>query len=502
MVKLLGVDIGTSSVKALVFDTDTAQLLAVAGQEYPIKNPKPGYAEQNPEDWWQAAIVVINKVIQASGTNDIAAIGLTGQMHGATLIDENHLPLGDSIIWADQRSTAEVQQMVDVIGKDKLTGIAGTMPAVGFMGPTLLWLKKHKPGLLAQVRHVLLPKDYLRLKLTGEVATDMSDAAATALFDITEQDWSLEIIGALELPPEIFPVVYVSSAVAGELTNGAAKALGLKKGIPVVAGCADQPAQALANGLIAPGQVSVTLGTGGQVCAPLRIKSGEKVPTDPRLHVFNHAVPEMWYTLGAILSAGLSLRWLRDTVGLANHKNAYTILSQEAAKVATGADGLIFLPYLVGERTPHMDGHARGAFIGLTYHHTRGHMARAVMEGVAFALRQTLEICLSLTGSVEQVIASGGGAESDLWRQIQADVYGLPLQQTLVSEQTAVGAAILAGIGTGVYASPQAAKEAIINYGVITEPNTKTKAKYDALYQQFVELYPRLRDDFHKLAGE
>jgi len=323
------------------------------------------------------------------------------------------------------------------------------------------------------------------------VVTEPSDGTGSALFDIQAVDWSDEIIEKAGLPRHIFPKVIPATEIAGKLTQSAADELGLSAGIPVVAGCSDQAATSIGNGLIAPGKAAVSTGTGGQVITMIR----QVEATDPRLHIFNHAIPDMWYILGAILSAGLSLRWLRDVTGLQGTPNAYATLSDEASKVAVGADGLIFLPYLSGERTPHMDPYAKGCFIGLNYHHTRGHLARAVMEGVSFALRQALEISLSLGGTADTIIASGGGAESDVWLQIQADVYGLPLQQTLSVEQASVGAALLAGVGMGTYSSFEEACTSVMNYDRVTEPISENAMRYNERYQQFLRLYPLLKDE-------
>jgi xylulokinase len=495
MTLLLGIDIGTSSAKAVLFDVDTASIVATAGREYPIHRPAPDRAEQNPEDWWSAAIDVTRRALAAAGRADIAAISLCGQMHGGALLDGAGMPLGDAIIWADQRSAAQVSALVAPLGAERFTAIAGTMPAVGFLGATLLWLKQHHPERLDQARAVLFPKDYVRYRLTGEIATDVSDAAASALFDVRAGAWSSAIIDGAGLPASIFPAPLASTAQAGSLTRAAADALGLSVGIPVIAGCADQPAQAVANGLIAPGRASVTVGSGGQVCNP--IASADQ--TDPRLHVFNHAAPNMWYVLGATLSAGLSLRWLRGITGLSGD-DAYITFSTEAAAVPAGANGLIFLPHLAGERTPHMDAHARGAFIGLSAYHTRGHLARAVMEGVAFSLRAALQISLDLGGAADMIIAAGGAMESAVWRGIVADVLGLPLRRTLLTETTGVGAALLAGVGAGVYPDLATASARTARYDDVTLPDAARAAFYNDLYGQYLGLYPKLQSDFHRLA--
>ncbi|MEP7294016.1 MAG: xylulokinase [Chloroflexota bacterium] len=497
---LLGIDIGTSSVKAVLFDPDTIGVAAVAQQEYPIHKPAPDRAEQNPDDWWKATIEVVRRVTERAGRNDVIAIGLCGQMHGTVMLDAANQPIHPAIIWADQRSAAECDDLIALLGAERYAAIAGTLPATGFMAATLLWLRKHDPALLDRIRTVLLPKDYVRLKLTGSLATDPSDAAATALFDIRVKRWSAEIIGGMGLPHSIFPHVLDSQALAGELSAKAAAALGLPGGIPVVVGSADQPAQGIGNGIVAPGKAAISVSSGGQVVTPL-IPQGKVIPTDPRLHVFNHAIPGMWYILGAILSAGLSLRWLRHISGMDELGSAaYERFSAEAATVKPGANGLIFLPYLTGERTPHMDAQARGGLIGLSAYHERAHLARAVMEGVAFALRQALEISIELGGQVESVVATGGGMESAVWRQILADTLGLPLQKSLLSEQTAVGAALLAGVGIGIYSTFEDAGRQMQHYGALTEPNPANRELYDALYAEFTGLYPKLRANFHRLA--
>lgn len=498
MAKLLSIDIGTSSVKALIFDSEQSQILASASKEYPLHQPKPGYAEQNPEDWWQATVETVRKVTLEH--QEIAAIGLTGQMHGTVLLGRDMQAIYPAIIWADQRSGSAVHTLLETVGEARYVQITGTLPAAGFMGSTLVWLRDYAPDVLEKTHTVLLPKDYVRLRLTGEAATEVSDAASTGLFDVSKQHWSDEIVRDVGLPETILPSVLASTDVAGALSADAASQIGLRAGIPVVAGCADQPAQALANGLITPGRVSVTIGTGGQVFAPVLLRADGSVPTDRRLHVFNHAVPDTWYILGAMLSAGLSLRWLRNIVGLENDPDAYTVLSQEAADVPAGSEGLIFLPYLIGERTPHLDPQARGAFVGLGLHHTRGHMARAVMEGVTFALRQALEITVGMGEPVDLVIGAGGGAESEVWRQIQADVYGLPIQRAALSDQTNVGAALLAAVGAGIYADLSEASKRVTRYADLTEPDMSTQPFYSEQYEQFLTLYPRLREDFHQLA--
>ena len=497
---LLGIDLGTSSVKAVLFDADDAVTLAVAGQEYPIHQPQPGYAEQNPDDWWQATVKVVRQV--CADVSEVDGIGFSGLMHGPAFLDENNQSVHPSIIWADQRSAKLVQPQIDRVGTDDTVRLAGTLPAAGFMGPTLEWLKLHAPEVLDSVQRVVLPKDYVRLQMTGEVATDITDAAATGLFDIASGQWSDHLIGTIDVDRTLFPQVVASTDVVGKLTQEAADTLGLKAGIPIVAGSADQPAQAIANGIIRTGTASVTVGTGGQVCVPLYPNEDGTVPTDPRLHVFNHAVPQMYYVLGAILVAGLCLRWLRNTFGLEPNPDAYSLLSAEAAETPPGAEGLLFLPYLFGERTPHMDPLARGAFIGLTYRHNRGHMARAIMEGVTFALRQTLDISLSLVDEpVNEVIIAGGAAQSPVWRQIMTDILAREMPMSKLAEQSGIGAALMAGVGCGVFDDLDQANAWVAEYDTPLKPIQTHVSVYDELYAQYEALYDELCASFHYLSS-
>lgn len=499
MTLLLGIDVGTSSVKAVLFDAETSRVVAAAGHEYPIRKPAPDRAEQRPDDWWEGAIAAVRQAVAQAGRRDVDAISLCGQMHGAALLGADGEPLGDAIIWADQRAAADLDAISDVWRVHNFTTIAGTMPAAGFYAVTWRWLARHQREIVARARVFLMPKDFVRYRMTGEIATDVSDAAGTALFDVGARHWSSAIAEEIGIPESVFPPVLESTGRAGSLTPDAAERLGLRTGIAVYAGGADQPAQALANGVIAPGVASVTIGSGGQICTPIALGEQGSLATDPRLHVFNHAVPDMAYLLGATLSAGLSLRWLRRLLGMDSQPDAYARLGAEAAAVAPGADGLIFLPHLTGERTPHMDAAARGAFIGLSAYHERGHLARAVMEGVACSLRAALEISLTLGGRADRVIAAGGAMESDVWRGIAADVLNRPLQKTRVIEQAGVGAALLAGIGARVYRDASEASTLTAQYDSVTEPDTARAARYADLYAVYDGLYPKLRDDFHRL---
>lgn len=505
MTALLGLDVGTSSVKALVFEPESGRILAQSNLEYPIYRPQPQYAEQKPDDWWNAAVQAVRIVLERAGEHAaqrISGIGLSGQMHGTVLLDRKDQPVGPAIIWADQRAAGYVDRLLELIGRRQYVEITGTLPAAGFMAVTLLWLADHDPGRLRKARVSILPKDYVRLKLTGEVGTDFSDAAATGLFDIAVKTWSAEIVRAAGISRPLLPKVIASTAIAGTLTAQAAAELGLKPGIPVAAGSADQPAQSIGCGVVGPGQGLISVSSGGQVVIPIEAVSNGSVylPTDARVHVFNHAVPGLWYILGATLSAGLSMRWLRDLFGLTGQSDAYARFSAEASAVAPGADGLIFLPHLTGERTPLMDAQARGAFIGLTAYHTRAHLIRAVMEGVAFSMRQAFAVAQELGGQADVMVANGGGMESDVWRGIMADVLGRPLEQRAVSDHAALGAALIAGVATNVYANFEETQVVTARTRSITMPDPARAALYQELFEQYSQLYPKLREDFHALA--
>lgn len=493
---LLGIDIGTSSVKAVVIDAESGAALANAAHEYPVLQPRPGYAEQNPEDWWNAAAVTVRAAIEQSGVNraDIRAVSLSGQMHGGVCLDAASRPLRPAIIWADTRSKPQVDALMQAIPLDVLAQHAPGRPAAGFMGPTFMWLAQHEPETLKAARAVLLPKDYVRLRMTGEAATDVSDAAATWLLDVTSGTWSDWLTSQCGVDPRVLPPVLASSAVAGRLRSDAAAALNLPTGIPIIAGCADQPAQALAYSLYEPGMALVTIGTGGQVFSALRTP---QIDPHLRYYAFNHAVPERWYAAASILSGGLSLRWLRDLLGWQDRPDAYAHLSALAAQTPPGADGLIFLPYLAGERTPHFDPQASGLFLGLRLHHHTGHLARAVMEGVAFALAE----CLALMPEKSaQVIASGGATASPVWLQIQTDVYNTPLTVTDTQHHACIGAALLAGVGCGLYASFDEACARLPQRREAAVPDAQNAAFYAERRAQFAGLYERLRDDMHLLS--
>jgi xylulokinase len=498
---LLGIDIGTSSVKTLVLEAETCRPLSSAQREYPISQPQPGYAEQNPDDWWQAAVYTIRKAVADASidTSSIRGIGLSGQMHGGVCLDSVNRPLRPAIIWADTRSTAQCDDLKSRTDAQDLARYAPGPPAAGFMASTLMWLVQHEAETLKNTHAVILPKDYVRLCLTGEVATEVSDAAGTWLLDIASGEWSDWLLDVCHLERRYLPRVLGSTDVAGTLQADAAETLSLPHGIPVIAGCADQPAVSMAYGLYDPGTALAAIGTGGQVITPLL-----KPQTDPqmRFHVMNHALPQRWYALAAILSAGLSLRWLRDLLGLQAHPNAYAHLSELAAQVPPGADGLLFLPYLAGERTPIMDPQASGVFIGLRLHHQPGHLARAVMEGVTFAMNECLLLVSDLSGnnSDMRVIASGGATSSPVWRQIQADIYNKPLLLSSGDSHACVGAALLAGIGCSVYPSVQDACARLPQPTEAVWPDAGRAEFYHARQFIYRRMYGQLKEDMHLLS--
>jgi xylulokinase len=500
MAYLLSIDIGTSSAKTIVLEAENARTIANATHEYPILKPRLGYVEQNPEDWWQAAIVTVRQALTISQVDptSILGIGLSGQMHGTVCLDKEGCHVRPAIIWADTRSITEIDQVTKRASSQEMALYAPGPPATGFMGLTLSWLRRHEPETLAATYQVVLPKDFVRQKLTGKIATDISDAAATWLLDINSGEWSAWLLDLCQVERRIMPPIIGSWEVAGKLNASSAQILGLPTDIPVVTGCADQSAQALGYGIVDPGIALVTIGTGGQVFLPL---SAPKTDPEMRFHVLNHAVPNRWYALAAILSAGLSLRWLRDLLGLTDRTDAYAHLSELAAQTAPGADGLVFLPYLAGERTPHLDSSASGVFVGLRLQHSRGHLARAVMEGVTFALAECLSLARGLSEDDQlKIIASGGATSSPVWLQILSDIFNTPLMLTEGQNHACIGAALLAGVGCGIYSSLADACALLPQPTVRVEPVTARASFYAERFTLYRELYNHLKDDMHKLS--
>ncbi len=493
---MVGIDLGTQSVKTAVLD-DQGRTRAVAQAEYPILTPRVGWAEQDPATWWRATCQTTQEAIAKArvAPGDIAAVGLSGQMHGTVCVDREGLPVRPAIIWADGRSGSEVDELVAELGRERLARLTANPLAAGFMAATVRWLIRHEPETIARTATLLLPKDYIRLRLTRHVGTDVTDAASTLLFDVAGRCWSPEMARVVGIARELLPRIHESHEVCGTVTRHAARDTGLPLHARVVAGGGDQPVSAVGNGVVEPGTLLATIGTGGQLFTPLAEPSYDPVL---RTHTFCHAVPGRWFIMGAMLSAGLCLRWLRDQVfgGLGLD---YAAFSTAAAQAEPGAEGLVFLPYLLGERTPHMDARARGVFFGLALRHERRHIVRAVMEGVAFALRDSLEIFRSIGVTSRQIIAAGGGAKSAAWQQILADVFGTPLAPVLTAEPAACGAAVIAGLGAGIFASLQQATSRVAVLGRTVEPNPKSVALYNERYAFFQSLYPRFREIYREL---
>jgi xylulokinase len=455
---VIGVDVGTTGVKAVAL-SPAGDVLARAEEEYPLSLPQPGWAEQDPEDWWRATE-------RALGSLGVApsSVGLTGQMHGLVLLDAHDAVLRPAILWNDQRTSAECDEIEELVGRERLLELTGNRALTGFTAPKLLWVRRHEPEVWSRARHILLPKDYVRLRLSGERVIDAAEASGTLLFDVARRRWSDEVCEALEIPLEWLPPARESSAVGG---------------------AGDQQAGAVGVGAVRPGVLSVVLGTSGVVFAPL-----ERYLPEPegRLHVFCHALPETWEAMGVMLTAAGSLRWLHDVVG-----GDYPQLTAEAERWPPGADGLTFLPYLQGERTPHADPFARGAFTGLSLTHDRGALVRAVLEGVAYGLRDSLELLRGLGVRPERARLSGGGARSDLWSRIVASVLGIPLERTAVEEGAAYGAALLGGVAAGTFADVDEAVAACVRVRETVEPDPAWQAAYDEGYPRYQALYPALR---------
>jgi len=493
MTYLLGIDISTTATKALLVG-EHGQVVAVASSTYLLSTPKPLWAEQDPDLWWQAAKKSISEVLKISqvGPTSIVGVGLTGQMHGLVLLDAHGEVLRPAILWNDQRAAAECDEMRETLGLDRLVEITGNDAFPGFTAPKLLWVRQHEPEIYARVEQVLLPKDYVRFRLTSEYATDRAGAGGTLMLDLASRQWSSELLDAFEIPEQWLPPTHEGSEVTGRISETAAESTGLAAGTPVVGGGGDQAAQAVGVGAVEPGVVALTLGTSGVVSAssdhPLTERAG-------RLHAFPHAVPDKWHVMGVMLSAAGSLRWYRDVVA---PQVEFDALLEETVGVEPGSEGLIFLPYLSGERTPHADPYIRGAFVGLTLKHERPHMTRSVLEGVAYGLRDNFALMQEVgLGSIEQVRLSGGGAQSPLWRQILADVCGVELVTVKTTEGAAFGAALLAGLGTGVWSSALEACSAAVELGETTHPSASTRDLYDRSYRRFRDHYPALAPLFN-----
>ena len=482
----LGLDIGTGGTRAVLVGA-SGELVASASSEHAaFRSPQPGWAEQDPEDWWRAAQQAIREVLALSGAK-VEAVGLTGQMHGAVMLDAAGEVLRPSLIWCDQRTDAECDWLHKEIGHERLIELTANPALPNFTLTKLLWVRNHEPEIFARIAHVLCPKDYVRYRLTGAYAMDVQEASGTLLLDVAHRRWSSEVARAAGIPESWLPQLFESPEVCAKISRATAEATGLIAGTPVVAGAGDQGAGAVGMGILEPGSVSATIGTSGVVFA------ATAAPTrDPlgRLHTFCHAVPGRWHVMGVTQAAGLSLRWLRDVIAPGAR---YDALTEAAAKVPAGSDGLLWTPYLLGERTPHLDSRARAAFVGLTAGHTQGHLVRAVLEGVAYSLKDTFTLFAELSIPVKGVRLGGGGARGPLWREIQTAIYGYKSDVLVAEEGAAFGAALLAGVGTKGWPNLEAACAAAIEVAQQIEPDPTAVQRYSEGYKAYRRIYPALK---------
>jgi xylulokinase len=490
---VLGIDVSTTATKVIVVD-EAGVVRGVGQAEYEFSVPRPLWSEQDPRDWWTAGTAAIRQVLQATGTDpgDVGAIGLTGQMHGAVLLDQGDAVLRPAILWNDQRTSVECDLIRQAVGLERLVAITGNDAVTGLTAPKLVWVRDHEPTVWDRIAHVLLPKDFVRLQLTGEHAIDRADGAGTLLFDLAARDWSADVLEALRIPREWMPRTFEGPEVTGTVSRAAAELTGLRPGTPVVAGAGDQAANAVGVGALAPGTMALSLGTSGVVFGPT-----DRPVHDPqaRVHAFCHAVPGRWHMMSVMLSAAGSLRWFRDAVAPGG---AYGDLLAGTDEVPAGSDGLWFLPYLSGERSPHPDPWARGAFIGLTVAHDRRHLARAVLEGVAYGLRDGLDLMLAAgIAAPAQIRISGGGTVSAVWRQILADVLGAELATVTTAEGAAYGAATLAAVGAGWYATVEDTCSAFVQVTPAASPGAMVP-HYAEAHGRYRELYPLLAPFFHR----
>jgi xylulokinase len=500
---VLGLDTGTSGTKAIAMD-ESGKLLASALVEYPLYSPKPGWAEQDPADWKRAAFEALSELASKIDAAEVKGLGLTGQMHGSVFLDGGNRVLRHALLWCDQRTAKQCDAITSKVGAEKLIEMVSNPALTGFTAPKILWLRDNEPAVYEQVRKVLLPKDYIRYELTGEFATDVADASGTLLLDVKNRCWHKELLSILEIDPVLLPETFEGPEVTGKLTREAAEKTGLPAGIPVIAGGGDQAAGGVGCGIVQKGVLSASLGTSGVVFA-----FADDISTDPegRVHTMCHSVPGKWHTMGVVLSAGGSLQWFRNTLADAEMavakqtgRDPYEYITEAAAAAPPGSEGLLFLPYLTGERTPHKDPFARGAFIGLSIRHTKAHMARAVLEGVAFAMRDSCEIMRGMGIGISEIRASGGGARSPLWRQIMADTGRAPMVTINVDEGPAYGAAILASIAAGMYESVAETCDAIISETGRIDPDPEKAAVYDAWYREYQQAYQALAPGFRRAA--
>ena len=502
---LLGIDIGTSSTKTVLFNI-SGEVVASATDIYPLYQPKNGWAEQDADDWWNAVITSVREVMAKSKVNpkDVKGIGLSGQMHGLVMLGKENKPLGRSIIWCDQRTAFECEQITALVGAEKLIEITANPALTGFTASKIMWVKNNEPEIYAKCEKILLPKDYIRFKLTGEFATEVSDGSGMQLLDIPNRKWSGYVLDKLGIDINLLGKVYESPEITGIVTKEAAGLCGLCEGIPVVGGAGDQAASAIGNGIVKEGVISATIGTSGVVFAHL---DNIAIDKKGRVHTFCHAVPGAWHVMGVTQSAGLSYKWFRDNFMTSEkftadqlETNPNVIIDKIAGSSPAGANGLIYLPYLMGERTPHLDADCRGVFFGLSGMHEKKDLLRAVMEGVVFSMNDCLGIIREMGTSPNFVYAAGGGANSPLWRQMMADIMNIEIAVNNSTESGALGVAILAGVGSGIYKDVVSACDSIIKRQDSQLCQEKNKNLYEEMYKIYVNLYKSLKKDFTELA--
>lgn len=503
---LIGLDVGTSSVKGVLIDLD-GRLLTESECGHALLTPRPGWAEQDPAQWWRGAIAVLRELAAvASGRGaTVLGMGLTGQMNGAVLLDAHGQVIRPCIIWADTRTVAECEEIYGRIPVEKVVNITGKTAVTGYTAPKLLWVRNHEPDNYRRIRHLLLPKDYVTWKLVGELGTDASDASNTLLFDIAERAWSGPILEALDISGAILPSVRTSSTIAGRLLAGAARETGLAPGLPVVIGAGDSIAEAVGNALVHQGLVLSVVGTAGNVSA---VSEAPTIDNRGRIHTGCYAEDKRWIVTGVQQAAGLSMRWLLENLELYEElrhahpeHNPYDLVFEQIETTPPGSDGLLFLPYLTGERTPHLDPFARGVFFGIGVHHHRAHFVRAVLEGIAFAQRNALDLLPQLHIEPTQIVVSGGGGQNQHWHQILADVTGLEVSIVDGGHGAAFGAALLAGVGSAVFQNIRDASSRCIRLRPAAEPRSATRTTYDTSYAVFCELYSELRSSFRRRSG-
>src|SRR6185369_3511923 len=490
----LGIDIGTGGTRALIID-QTGRLVSSATEEHePFASPQIGWAEQKPDDWWRAAGVAVRKALGNANLSgeQIACVGFSGQMHGAVMLDETDVVVRPALIWCDVRTEKQCNDFTAKVGAERLIQLTCNPALPNFTLTKFLWVRENEPKNWRRVRSVMLPKDYVRFRLTGDRAIDMADASGTLMLDVTNRRWSKEILQAAEIDESLLPKLYESPDVCGKVSALGAKATGLKEGTPVVVGAGDQAAGATGMGIVTPGAVSATIGTSGVVFAAT---DRPALDAKGRLHTFCHAVPGRWHVMGVTQAAGLSLRWFRDRFGSGadDGRDPYERLTAEASNVPVGSDGLLWAPYLMCERTPHLDPYARAALLGLTASHTRGHVVRAILEGVAFSLRDSFTLFSEMKVPVTRIRLGGGGARSPLWRQIQADVYGHEVEIVEAEEGAAYGAAILAGVGAKMWGSVEAACNDIVRVATKVAPRAPAVSELNSSYAAYRRMYPALK---------